>query len=75
MTDWGAFFVVAVATILGAGSIVLFFALGVRLAARSADSARRSGQKALLAASRACFTLSGVAVLFGVYLIVQYFHR
>ena len=31
MIDWGAFLVVAVATILGAGGIVLFFALGVRL--------------------------------------------
>jgi hypothetical protein len=70
--DWAAFIVVAVATIIGAGSIVLFFALGVRLKAASEDPDRRNA-RTLVAASRACYALSGLAVLFGVYLIVPYF--
>ena len=74
MIDWAAFFVVAVATVLGAGSIVLFFSLGVRLKAVSEDPDGVSGRRALAVASRACYVLSGVAVLFGVYLIVPYFH-
>lgn len=73
MIDWAAFVVVAVSTILGAGSIVLFFALGVRFRAESEDP-RRTGRGALAAASRICYALSGAAVLFGVYLIVPYFH-
>lgn len=72
MIDWGAFFVVTVATIIGAGSIVLFFALGVRLKAASEDPGRRNSWT-LVAASRVCYALSGLAVLFGVYLIVPYF--
>jgi len=75
MIDWAAFSVVAAATILGAGSIVLFFALGVRLGAEGGDSARQYRRRALVAGSRACYALSGLAVLFGVYLIVPYFHR
>ncbi|KHL05180.1 hypothetical protein [Sinomonas humi] len=73
MIDWAAFVVVAIATVLGAGCIVLFFALGIRLGAESEDP-RRSGRGVLAAASRACYVLSGAAVLFGVYLIVPYFH-
>ncbi|MCH6470514.1 hypothetical protein [Sinomonas terrae] len=73
MIAWGAFAVVAIATVLGAGCIVLFFALGIRLRAESEDP-RRSARGVLAAASRACYVLSGVAVLFGVYLIVPYFH-
>jgi hypothetical protein len=72
--DWAAFLVVAVATVLGAGCIVLFFALGVRLGAESEDP-RRGGRGALAVASRVCYGLSGAAVLFGVYLIVPYFHH
>jgi hypothetical protein len=72
--DWVAFFIVAVATIVGAGSIVLFFALGVRLKAESEDPGRTNAGR-LVAASRLCYVLSGIAVLFGVYLIVPYFHH
>ena len=74
MIDWAAFLVVAIATILGAGSIVLFFALGVRLGAESEDPGRERSRIGLVAASRTCYALSGAAVLFGVYLIVPYFH-
>ncbi|WP_138442856.1 hypothetical protein [Sinomonas susongensis] len=74
MIDWGAFLIVAIATVVGAGCIVLFFALGVRLRAESADP-RRSNRKGLAAASSACYALSGAAVLYGVFLIVPYFHH
>lgn len=73
MIDGGAFLVVAVATVLGAGCIVLFFALGVRLRAES-EGPVRANRRWLAAASRACYALSGAAVLYGVYLIVPYFH-
>ncbi|MEA5454338.1 hypothetical protein SPF06_06355 [Sinomonas sp. JGH33] len=76
MIDWAAFFVVAAATILGAGSIVLFFSLGVRLGAGSRDPYSAGRRRlAILAASRICYALSGIAVLFGVYLVVPYFHH
>ncbi|MEA5456346.1 hypothetical protein SPF06_16545 [Sinomonas sp. JGH33] len=75
MSVWGAFFAVAASTMLGAGCMVLFFALGVRLGAEGKDPARQRGGRALLAASRACYTVSGAAVILGVYLIIPYFHH
>lgn len=75
MIDWAAFFVVAMATILGAGSIVLFFSLGVRFSAEAKDLITRRAGRALVAVSTACYALAGAAILFGVYLIVPYFHR
>ncbi|MDQ4500936.1 hypothetical protein [Sinomonas sp. ASV322] len=76
MIDWAGFFVVAAATILGAGSIVLFFALGVRLGAEGKDPLRGGEQRrrlGIVAASRVCYALAGIAVLYGVYLMVPYF--
>ena len=75
MNAWGEFFAVGASTLLGAGSTVLLFALGVRLDAEGKDPARERGGRALAAASRACYTLSGAAVLLGVYLIIPYFHH
>lgn len=73
MIDWEDFFIVALATVLGAGSIVLFFSFGVRLGTEADDPAR-TRPRALAAASRACYALAGGLVLFGVYLIVPYLH-
>lgn len=75
MIDWGAFAVVAVATILAAGITVLLFSLGIRLGSESRDPGRTHGQAVLRVASMASYALAGIAVLFGVYLIVPYFHR
>jgi hypothetical protein len=74
MNTWEGFLVVAAATLLSAGATVLFFALGVRLGAEGRDPGRRSGVRALAAASRACHALSGAPVLFGLYLIVPLSH-
>ena len=63
--------IVALATILRAGTVVLLYGLGVRLAAVAAD--RRPGGALQRAVSTVCFGLCGVAVLVGVYLIVPYF--
>lgn len=75
MTDWAAFVVVAISTILGAGTIVLFFSLGIRLRSEAVDPQRQHGRRLLRAASAASYTLAGIAVVYGVYLIVPYFQH
>lgn len=75
MIDWAAFVVVAVATIVGAGSIVLFFSLGIRLGSEARDPERVRGQAVLRAVSAVSYALAGAVVLYGVYLIIPYFKR
>lgn len=75
MIDWGAFVIVAVATILAAGTTVLLFSLGIRLGSESRDPARARAHAALRTASVANYALAGIAVLYGVYLVIPYFHR
>nr|WP_077488662.1 hypothetical protein [Sinomonas mesophila] len=69
---WAELAIVAIATIFSAGTVVLLYGLGVRLAAVAAD--RRPKGALQNAVSKACFGLCGLAVVVGVYLIVPYFH-
>ena len=62
MIDWQAFLVVALASLIGAGLVVLLYALGLRNLTKRAWVARL------------CFALCAAAVLFGVYLIVPALH-
>lgn len=76
MIEWGAFLVVAIASLAGASIVVAVAAIGIRLfeagaRARAADP--RSGRLPLLGA-RVLFALCGAVVLFGVYLIIPGFH-
>ncbi len=87
--DWSALLVVAIASVLAAAVTVTLFATGIKLlAVPSADAAdatpaRDDETDDVSAATRpplataggiACFALSGIVVLIGVYLIVPALH-
>ena len=74
MINWLAFVTVAVTTLLGAGFVVAMYSLGVRLYAFSADGATTANKSAKWGAF-ASFGVCGLAVLYGIYLIVPYFHH
>jgi hypothetical protein len=65
---------VAGATLVAAVTVVVLYALGVRLTAIAGDvrNARPGWARPL---SYACFGLCGIAVLFGLYLIIPYFSK
>jgi hypothetical protein len=66
MIDWAAFLIVLAASIVSACLVVALFSLGLQLAA-AAGAWRRS----LAVAS---FAVCGLAILFGVYLIIPALH-
>ena len=77
MIDWMSFLVVAVASLVGASALVTIASLGIRLL----ESGTRAGRaddphagRAARAGARALFALCGLVVLYGVYLIVPFFH-
>lgn len=65
---------VAGATLVSAVTVVVLYSLGVRLTAIAGDV---SGRKPawLRPLAYACFALCGLAVLFGLYLIIPYFSQ
>jgi hypothetical protein len=65
--DWAAFFVVLVATVVAASLVVTLYSLGLRLTDRPTGWMRPAGI--------GCFVLCGLVVLYGVYLVIPYFHR
>jgi hypothetical protein len=70
--DWGSFVAVALASLISTCVVVGLYALATRLLA----AAPSAGQKRVaLIGAYTCFTLCGVAVLYGIYLIVPYFHQ
>jgi len=69
--DWPAFFVVLVATLVGASLVVTLYSLGLRLVDRPADHAG-SWRRPL---GIACFVACALVVLYGVYLVIPYFHQ
>ena len=71
MIDWAAFFVVLVATLVAASLVVTLYSLGLRLVDRAGD--RPAGWHRPLGI--ACFVACGLVVLYGVYLVIPYFHR
>lgn len=91
MIDWVAFGVVAVASIVASAVVVSMYALGIRLlsvpaagtaseagAARDeeTDDVEMNGRPlwATILAN-VCFSVCGLAVLYGIYLIVPALHR
>ncbi|VXB27930.1 conserved hypothetical protein [Arthrobacter sp. 9AX] len=71
---WLELLTVAGATLAAAVTVVVLYSLGVRLTAIAGDAEQPSpGLKRSLA--YACFGLCGLAVLFGLYLIIPYFSR
>lgn len=67
MIDWPAFFLVFFATLVAACLIVTLYSLGLRLIDRPTSWQRPVGI--------ACFVACGLAVLYGVYLVIPYFHQ
>jgi len=65
--DWPAFFVVLVATLVGASLVVTLYSLGLRLVDHAAGWQRPVGI--------ACFVACALVVLYGVYLVIPYFHQ
>ncbi|MDN4644420.1 hypothetical protein [Arthrobacter sp. PsM3] len=65
---------VAGATLIAAVTVVVLYSLGVRLTAIAGDV---SGRKPVWVRPLAivCFALCGLAVMFGLYLIIPYFSK
>ncbi|MBX3068206.1 MAG: hypothetical protein KF867_00875 [Cryobacterium sp.] len=76
MIDWGAFVVVAVAALVGASAVVAIASLGIRLFESGSIAERRDSATGKLQrlVARALFVVCAALVLFGVYLIVPFFH-
>lgn len=74
MIDWTRYVLVAVVTLVAAVVVVGLFAVGVRLYAVSTES---ETPRVLLAKTGAfvCFVLCGLAVIYGIYLIIPAFRK
>lgn len=71
---WLELLSVAGATLLAAVTVVVLYSLGVRLTAIAGD-AEQASPRAKRSFAYICFALCGVAVLFGLYLIIPYFSK
>ena len=65
---------VAGATLVAAVTVVVLYSLGVRLTAIAGDVSERKPTW-LRPLAYVCFALCGLAVLFGLYLIIPYFSK
>ncbi|MCZ9883593.1 hypothetical protein [Arthrobacter sp. B2a2-09] len=65
---------VAGATLVAAVLLVVLYSLGVRLTAIAGD-ARQKSPAMVRSLAYLCFVACGIAVLFGIYLIVPYFTK
>lgn len=61
-------------TLLAAVTLVVLYSLGVRLTAIAGDAQQKS-PVLMRSLAYICFGFCGVAVLFGIYLIVPYFGK
>lgn len=76
MIEWGSFVIVAVVSLIAAGTVVTIASVGMRLY-ENALQARITGESSgnvSVAAARILFGVCGLLVFFGVYLIVPAFH-
>ncbi len=76
MIDWASFLIVGLASLVGASTLVATASLGISLlenGTRARQANPRAGRTALVGAW-ALFALCGILVIFGVYLIVPFFH-
>jgi hypothetical protein len=71
---WLELFSVAGATLVAALTVVVLYSLGVRLTAIAGDSGN-SPAPWIRPLAYGCFAVCGLAVLFGLYLIIPYFHK
>ena len=71
---WLELLSVAGATLVSALTVVVLYSLGVRLTAIAGDI-RNSSASWTRPLAYACFAVCGAAILFGLYLIVPYFHK
>jgi len=71
---WLELLSVAGATLLSAVTVVVLYSLGVRLTAIAGD-VRNSPASWTRPLAYTCFGLCGAAILFGLYLIIPYFHK
>jgi len=71
---WLELLSVAGATLVAAVTVVVLYALGVRLTAIAGD-VRNSPAAWTRPLAYVCFGVCGLAVLFGLYLIIPYFHH
>ncbi len=71
--DWGSFLAVAAASLIATCVVVGLYSLATRLLAAAGSAPQVS--RAALVGAYTCFTLCGLAVLYGIYLIVPYFHQ
>ncbi|MBT2597159.1 hypothetical protein [Arthrobacter sp. ISL-72] len=65
---------VAGATLLAAATVVVLYSIGVRFTAIAGDP-EQSAPRWMKSLAYVCFGLCGVAVLFGLYLIIPYFNK
>ena len=73
---WLELLTVAGATLVAAVTVVVLYSLGVRLTAIGGDvRARATNPGWVRPLANVCFGLCGVAVLFGLYLIIPYFSK
>ncbi|MFF2840902.1 MULTISPECIES: hypothetical protein [unclassified Paenarthrobacter] len=71
---WLELLQVAGVTLVAAVTLVVLYSLGVRLTAIAGDIQHKS-PALVRSLAYVCFGLCGVAVLFGIYLIVPYFGK
>lgn len=71
---WLELLTVGGATLTSAVTVVVLYALGVRLTAIAGD-AQQASPRLKRSLAYLCFGLCGLAVLFGLYLIIPYFSR
>jgi len=65
---------VACATLLAAATVVVLYSIGVRFTAIAGDP-EQTAPRWMKSLAYVCFGLCGVAVLFGLYLIIPYFSK
>lgn len=71
---WLELLLVAGVTLVSAVTVVVLYSLGVRLTAIAGDVQQKS-PGLFKTLSYVCFGICGLAVLFGIYLIVPYFGK
>ena len=69
-----SFLTVLVVTVCVASAISALYATGLRLFAGATKSRRVRGHRVLRAAGGVCFALCGIIVLFGLWLLIPFFH-
>ena len=71
---WIELIQVAGATLLAAVTVVVLYSVGVRFTAIAGDP-EQSAPRWMKTLAYGCFGLCGLAVLFGLYLIIPYFSK